>query len=171
MSIKQGRILNRFDTSGVQTVHVDFKNPESQKAIKKIIEFLKNNADEFQLEPGETYQSVAEDLVCDVIKEEAFMVSSVPINELIFSEVLRNLNTLREDESYTSHEVAEPDTEDALHYLESFEFEGTEKQVKWAKDIALKNINEVAQALRKNKSINPSAKWWIDNRNNINISL
>lgn len=170
MAIKQRRLLNKFDTSGVQMVRVDFKNPESQKAVKKVVEFLKNNADEFQLEPGETHQSVAEDLVCDVIGRESFIVSSVPINEIIVSAVLKNLQALNEDESYTSESgVSEPDTEDALHYIESLIFQGSEKQIKWAKDIALKNIDAVAQALRENKSIPTSAKWWIDNRNNISL--
>ena len=159
-----------LDTAGIKRVRLDFKNPESQKAVKKIAEFLKNNADEFQLEPGETYQSVAEDLVCDVIREESFIVSSVPINEIIVSAVLRNLQSLDEDESYASEsEVAEPDMEDALHYVESLAFQGSEKQIKWAKDIALKNIDEVARGLKLNKSIPVEAKWWIDNRSNISL--
>ncbi|ATW59276.1 hypothetical protein Cl131_gp008 [Aphanizomenon phage vB_AphaS-CL131] len=169
MAIKQGRILNRFDTSGIKTVRVDFKNPESQKAVKKVVEFLKNNAEEFELEPGETYQGVAENLVCDVIIQESFIVSSIPIHEIIVSAVLKNLEVMGEDESYTSEEVSEPDTEDALHYIESLIFQGSEKQIKWAKDIALKNLDEVAKALRLDKSIPISAKWWIDNRSNISL--
>jgi hypothetical protein len=169
MAIKQRRLLG--NSTGAIFTRVDFKNPESQKAVKKVVEFLKKNADEFQLEPGETYLSVAEDLVCDVIREESFIVSSVPIHESIFSSVLKNLNSLEEDESYTytSEEVAEPDIEDALHYVESLVFQGSEKQMKWAKDIALKHIDDVAQALRENRTIPASAKWWIDNRNSISL--
>lgn len=169
MTIKKGGILKK--NTGVMLTRVDFKNPESQKAVKKVVEFLKNNADEFQLEPGETYQSVAEDLVCNVIKEESFIVSSVPINEIIFSAVLKNLNALNEDESYVSETSAlsETDTEDALHYIESLSFQGSEKQIKWAKDIALKNLDEVAKALKVNRPISTSAKWWIENRNNISF--
>ena len=75
---------------------------------------------------------------------------------------------MNEDESYASEsEVAEPDIEDALHYVESLAFQGSEKQIKWAKDIALKNIDEVARALKLNRSIPVKAKWWIDNRSNI----
>ena len=171
MAIKQGRILNKFDTSGLQTVRVDFKNIESQKAVKRVVEFLKNNLEEFELEPGETYQGVAENLVCDVIMEERFIVSSIPIHEIIVSAVLKNLEALNEDESYTSEsEVAEPDIEDALHYIESLAFQGSEGQITWAKDIALKNIDDIALALKKNKTIPASAKWWIDNRSNISIS-
>lgn len=170
MAIKQRRLLG--NSTGAIFTRVDFRNPESQKAVKKVIEFLKNNADEFQLEPGETYQSIAEDLVCDVIREESFIVSSVPIHESIFSSVLRNLNTLEEDKSYFSfEEVAEPDIEDALHYVESLVFQGSEKQIKWAKDIALKHIDAAAQALRENRTIPTSAKWWIDNRNSITKRL
>lgn len=171
MAIKQRRLLG-CDTSGIKTVRLDFKNPESQKAVKKVVEFLKNNADEFQLEPGETYLSVAEDLVCDVIREENFIVSSVPIYESIFSSVLKNLNAIEigEDESHSFLEnAAEPDIEDALHYVESLVFQGSEKQIKWAKDIALKHIDAAAQALRENRTIPTSAKWWIDNRNSISL--
>jgi hypothetical protein len=173
MAIKQRRLLG--NSTGAIFTRVDFKNPESQKAVKKVVEFLKNNEEDFQLEPGETYQSVAEEYVCDVIREESFIVSSVPIHESIFSSVLRNLNTLEEDKSYSSLEdasledVAEPDKEDALHYVEALSFVGSEKQIKWAKDIALKHLDNVALALKKNKSIPTSAKWWIDNRNSISL--
>ena len=106
-----------------------------------------------------------------MIREESFIISSIPIHEIIVSAVLRNLEALNEDESYISDEseVAEPDIEDALHYVESLAFQGSEKQIKWAKDIALKNLDEVAKALRLDKSIPTSAKWWIDNRNNISL--
>jgi hypothetical protein len=169
MAIKQRRLLG--NSPGAIFTRVDFKNPESQKAVKKVIEFLKNNADEFQLEPGETYQSIAEDLVCDVIREESFIVSSVPIHESIFSSVLKSLETIEENESYTytSKAVAEPDKEDAFHYVEALSFVGSEKQILWAKDIAIKHLDDVALALKKNKSIPTSAKWWIDNRNSISL--
>jgi hypothetical protein len=159
-----------FDTSGIRMVRLDFKDVESRKAVKKVAEFLKNNAEEFELEPGETYQSVAEGLVCDVIRAERFIDSSIPIHEIIVSAVLGKLEALNEDESYASEsEVAEPDIEDALHYVESLAFQGSEKQIKWAKDIALKNIDEVARALKLNRSIPVKAKWWIDNRSNISL--
>ena len=169
MAIKQRRLLG--NSTGAIFTRVDFKNPESQKAVKKVVEFLKNNEEDFQLEPGETYLSVAEDLVCDVIREESFIVSSVPIHESIFSSVLKNLNSLEEDESYTytSEEVAEPDREEALHYVESLIFQGSEKQIKWAKDIAMKHLDDVALALKENKSIPTASKWWIDNRNSISF--
>lgn len=168
MAIKQRRLLG--NSTGAIFTRVDFKNPESQKAVKKVVEFLKNNEEDFQLEPGETYQSVAEEYVCDVIREESFIVSSVPIHESIFSSVLRNLNTLEEDKSYFSfEEVAEPDKEDAFHYVEALSFVGSEKQILWAKDIAIKHLDDVALALKKNKSIPTSAKWWIDNRNSISL--
>ena len=168
MAIKQRRLLG--NNTGAIFTRVDFKNPESQKAVKKVVEFLKNNEEDFQLEPGETYQSVAEEYVCDVIREESFIVSSVPIHESIFASVLKNLNAIEEDDSYSSSEdAAEPDIEDALHYVESLVFQGSEKQIKWAKDIALKHIDAAAQALRENRTIPTSAKWWIDNRNSISF--
>ena len=94
-------ILNRFDTSGLKTVRIDISNPEAKKAVKKVTEFLKENAEEFQLEPGETFKSVAENLVRDVIGGERFIVSSISIHEIIVSLVLKNLQAMGEDESYT----------------------------------------------------------------------
>jgi hypothetical protein len=105
-----------------------------------------------------------------VIREESFIVSSVPIHESIFFSVLKSLDSLEENESYSFFEdAAEPDIEDALHYVESLVFQGSEKQIKWAKDIALKHIDAAAQALRENRTIPTSAKWWIDNRNSISL--
>ena len=171
MAIKQRRLLNKFDTSGLQMIRVDFKNPESQKAVKKVIEYLRNNSEEFQLEAGETYQSVAEDLVVEVIKEERFIVSSVPINEIIFSAVLKNLDSIPSDDDDPKEEnpIAENDREDALNYVESLKFEGSEKQIKWAKSIALNAIDDVAIALKNNKKIPTISKWWIENRGNISL--
>ncbi|MFY7884081.1 MAG: hypothetical protein ACOVOV_04470 [Dolichospermum sp.] len=94
MSIKRSRILNKFDTSGVQKINVNFKDRECQKAVRKVVEYLVSNSEEFQLEPGETYQSIAEDLVLEVIREESFILSSVPINEVILSAVLKNLDSI-----------------------------------------------------------------------------
>ena len=50
LSLFKGKTM--LDPRGIKRVRLDFKNPESQKAVKKVVEFLKNNADEFQLEPG-----------------------------------------------------------------------------------------------------------------------
>ncbi|MFN9559458.1 MAG: hypothetical protein ACK56B_12880 [Dolichospermum sp.] len=171
MAIKQRRLLNKFDTSGLQMIRVDFRNPECQKAVRKVVEYLVSNSEEFQLDAGETYQSVAEDLVVEVIKEERFIVSSVPINEIIFSAVLKNLDSIPSDDDDTKEEnpIAENDREDALNYVESLKFEGSEKQIKWAKSIALNAIDDVVIALKNNKKIPTSAKWWIENKGNISL--
>ena len=66
---------------------------------------------------------------------------------------------------------AEPDLEDALTWAECTEFQGSEKQIKWARDIASKNTTAIALAHKQGKAIPTSAKWWIDNRNNIVVSL
>jgi hypothetical protein len=65
--------------------------------------------------------------------------------------------------------VAEPDMEDALNTVEALPFKGSEKQIKWAKDIAVKNLRDVAIALKNNKQLPLSAKWWIDNRTGLNF--
>ena len=65
--------------------------------------------------------------------------------------------------------VAEPDLEDALNTIEALPFKGSDKQIKWAKDIALKNLRDVAIALKNNKQLPLSAKWWIDNRTGLNF--
>jgi hypothetical protein len=169
MAIKQRRLLNKFDTSGLQMIRVDFRNPECQKAVRKVVEYLVSNS-EFQLEPGETYQSIAEDLVLEVIREESFILSSVPINEIIFSAVLKNLDSIPCDYEIEEEDpVSESNREDALNYVESLKFEGSEKQIKWAKSIAVRAIDDVAIALKNNKKIPTSAKWWIENKGNISL--
>ena len=170
MTIKQRRLLNKFDTSGVKMIRVDFKNPECQKAVRKVVEYLQNNSEEFQLEAGETFESVAEDIVLEVIKEESFIVSSIPINEIIFSAALKNLDSIPSDDDTKEEDpVSESDREDALNYVESLKFEGSPKQIKWATSIALDAVDDVAIALKNNKKIPTSAKWWIENRGNISL--
>ena len=66
---------------------------------------------------------------------------------------------------------AENDLEDALSWAECAEMQGSEKQIKWARDIASKNCNAIALAQKKNLAIPTSAKWWIDHRHNIVINL
>jgi hypothetical protein len=80
-----------------------------------------------------------------------------------------------DDESYCYTEaeeenpIAENDREDAIHYIASLDFIGSEKQIKWAKSIALNAVDEIAIALKNNKKIPTSAKWWIENRGNISL--
>ena len=63
------------------------------------------------------------------------------------------------------------DLEDAHSWIECTTFVGSEKQCDWARSIALKNINAIALALKKGMKPTDSAKWWIDQRNNIVVSL
>lgn len=63
------------------------------------------------------------------------------------------------------------DKEDAYQLIDSLKFEGSDRQIKWAKDIALKSLDAVCLVLKKNKSIPASAKWWIDNRNDVTSAL
>jgi hypothetical protein len=64
---------------------------------------------------------------------------------------------------------SESDLEDALQWVENTDFQGSEKQVKWAKSIALKNLQEIVSAWKKGIEIPIFAKWWIENRGNINF--
>jgi len=75
----------------------------------------------------------------------------------------------KSDGHYTFFIPSESDLEDALQWVENTEFNGSEKQVKWAKSIALKHLQEIANAWKKEVEIPLSAKWWIENRNNINF--
>ena len=71
---------------------------------------------------------------------------------------------------YTFSIPSESDLEDATNWVESAEFQGSEKQVKWAKDIASMHLQEIVSAWKKEIEIPISAKWWIENRNNIDFS-
>lgn len=68
---------------------------------------------------------------------------------------------------------SESDLEDALNAAESIVFVGSEKQVKWAKDIAVKNHEKIAFAWKQKSDISlpASAKWWIENQRNLLAAL
>lgn len=66
---------------------------------------------------------------------------------------------------------SENDLEDAYNWVDSTPFDGSEKQVKWAKDIAHKHHHAICLAWKKGEKIPTKAKWWIENRNNIVVSL
>ena len=63
------------------------------------------------------------------------------------------------------------DLEDAQSWAECASFTGSEKQIQWARSIALNNTNAIALASKKGVKPSTSAKWWIDHRNNIVVSL
>lgn len=69
-------------------------------------------------------------------------------------------------------EPAEPDLEDAYNAADSISLTGSEKQINWAKSIATKNNEQIARAWKKKDFKLPtSAKWWIENRDNIYSAL
>ena len=92
----------------------------------------------------------------------------------IIANFWRELQIERKLEEETAEESikipSESDLEDALHWVENTEFKGSEKQVSWAKDIAQKHLQEIVSAWKKEIEIPISAKWWIENRNNIDFS-
>jgi hypothetical protein len=65
---------------------------------------------------------------------------------------------------------AQADADAVMDWIEATDFKGSEKQVKWAKDIARKNAGKIAQLKAQGKTIPTDARWWIDNRSN-NILL
>jgi hypothetical protein len=69
-------------------------------------------------------------------------------------------------------EPSEPDLEDAYNAIDSITFIGSEKQINWARSIATKNSEQIASAWKKKDFKLPtSAKWWIENRENIYSAL
>ena len=68
-----------------------------------------------------------------------------------------------------SESVAEPDLEDAYHWIESCQISGSTKQVKWARDIMMRHQVTIALALKNGKSITLDSSWWIDNRADIRL--
>lgn len=62
---------------------------------------------------------------------------------------------------------AENELEDAINWVDGTKFDGSEKQIKWAKDIAHKNLEYICRLWKENKVPSTSAKWWIENRNDI----
>ena len=61
--------------------------------------------------------------------------------------------------------------EKALAWVQEAEFSGSEKQIKWAKDIASKHAEAIVFAWKKGYAVPTSAKWWIENNRNIVVSL
>jgi len=74
-------------------------------------------------------------------------------------------NTIVKTTEASSNSVSE--LEDASHWVDSCKFEGSERQIKWAKSIAFDHLQEIAIALSKNQIPPVASKWWIDNRSNI----
>jgi hypothetical protein len=70
----------------------------------------------------------------------------------------------------TEARPSETELEDAYHWVDSCKFEGSEKQIEWAKSIAFNHLQEIAIALSKGQIPPIASKWWIDNRSNIRFS-
>lgn len=66
---------------------------------------------------------------------------------------------------------SESDLEDALSWAECATFQGSQKQINWAKAIAAEHVMAIALAHKQGKQVPTDAKWWIDNRDNIVVSL
>jgi len=63
--------------------------------------------------------------------------------------------------------VAENDLENAYQWADSADFEGSPKQINWARDIATKNCEYIVSLWEAGEEPTLSAKWWIDNRQNL----
>jgi hypothetical protein len=76
-----------------------------------------------------------------------------------------NDNDLADD---SEPQAAEPQIEDAINAVESIDFTGSEKQIAWAKSIALDHVEQIAESWQgKNFTLPTQAKWWIDHRTDI----
>jgi len=62
------------------------------------------------------------------------------------------------------HPLSESDREDAIHFIEAFQLQGSEKQVRWARSIMLGKVEAIAEMLQQGQVIPTSAKYWIDRR-------
>ena len=67
--------------------------------------------------------------------------------------------------------ASESQLEDAIQVAESIAFQGSPKQIKWAKDIALKNAEAIALSGITIAKIPTKASWWIDNQHNLKTAL
>ncbi len=84
------------------------------------------------------------------------------------------LENAESDVAMPSHQMAiasETELEDAQNVAESINFTGSDKQIKWAKDIAIKATEAIAASKLSISQIPTSAKWWIDNRYDISSAL
>ena len=68
-------------------------------------------------------------------------------------------------------EVSGSDLEDAYNAADSISFTGSEKQINWARSIATNNDRAIALSGLSLKQLPASAKWWIDNRNDVYTAL
>jgi hypothetical protein len=104
------------------------------------------------------------------------------VEDLHMRRLLRLVNEAlepREGESftpnYTPEKVKQREQAIAAHPAEQWmrqaDFKGSEKQIKWAKDIARKNMDLGGELREKGKDLPTDAKWWIDNRQNIPAEL
>lgn len=66
---------------------------------------------------------------------------------------------------------SESELEDAYTWIECTSFQGSIKQIEWAKSIAHNNHQPIVLAWKKGQTVPTKASWWIDNRNNIIGSL
>ena len=135
--------------------------------IKELQEFLANP--EFHPDDVKLFQEWLS------LKDPSFFKGKTLEEILSWTEenLLDDLALLRVAESLKSIAgiPSESDLEDAYNWVDSTTFNGSAKQVKWAKDIAHKNHEAIVLAWKQGKKIPTEAKWWIENRANIVVSL
>lgn len=87
----------------------------------------------------------------------------------IIENAVRELEESDSEKSFqkAANAPSETELEDCLHQMEAIQWQGSEKQIKWAKDIATQNLATISVAFRKNNNLKlpTSAKLWIENRN------
>lgn len=67
-------------------------------------------------------------------------------------------------------DLSENDKEYLLNVICGSTFKGTQKQIEWAKDIAIYHLSSIPKDMTI-QQIPTDANWWIENRNNIYSSI
>lgn len=116
----------------------------------------------------------AEELALGAVKEVcdgSFVVDVYEKKESqVVSAALQKINEWNTPiKELAENSVSEIDLEEALHFIEALNFSGSPKQIAWAQSIANQKLEIVAEALKQGKKIPASAKWWIENRENISF--
>jgi hypothetical protein len=158
-------------------MQLKFSIASVNKAAKK----LQEEIEEMLLKSGLTAEQVETLCLKATLKAKSARkgkytnMGGYPPEDQLYDDAIRLVYALDEKEELDSlleetqeeKQVSEPELEDAYHVADSIQFAGSPKQIKWAQDIALNNLQAIALSDMAFNQFPKSAKWWIDNRENI----
>jgi hypothetical protein len=157
-----------------------------EKASKKLFEVWGNAMVEngCTLDQAKTLCYEVAMMAYNAMKREYTVMGGYSADEQLFDKAQQLLSELDESgkleemlaemqkpQVQSAIEVAESDLEDAYHAADSIAFTGSEKQIKWAQSIATNNNRAIALSKMPFKQLPTSAKWWIENRDDIHSAL